>query len=290
MARTTSLVLTLLALACAARAQQPALPPADTAQVVELQLSDSTTVRGRVVAEDVTSLTLVTAAGVRVSVPRASLVRWRLVAPAQEGAPAAAQWRGDPNESRLFLAHTARALPRGKLAVLDYLVFLPVVSYGVTDRLSLTGGMSLLPFLPDQLFYVAPKYTFVQSQPASLAAGVLYMRVVGFLAAPGYAGVAYGVTTFGGPRSSATVLVGVPFATGGWESRPLVVLGGESRVSARVKLLAEAWRIPGTDAVPAVGGVRLIGTHVSWDLGLFFLLGSRETSGFLPWVDFSIHW
>ena len=290
MHRPALLLLASLALAPAVRAQQPALPPVDTALVVELRLSDSTSLRGRVVAEDLASLTLVTAAGVRVSVPRASLVRWQSVTPAPAIAAPAAEWRGDPNESRLFLAHTARAVPRGKFALLDYLVFFPVASYGVTDRFSLTGGMSLLPFLPDQLFYVAPKYTLVQSQPASLAAGVLYMRVVGFLSAPGYAGIAYGVTTFGGPRTSATVLVGLPFATGGWESRPLVVLGGESRVSSRLKLLAEAWRIPGTDAVPAVGGVRLIGTHVSWDLGLFFLLGSSDTGGFLPWADFSIHW
>jgi len=290
MQRATVFLLASLALARSVLGQQPALPPVDTAQVVELRLSDSTSVRGRVVAEDLTSLTLITAAGVRVSVPRTSLARWQVVAPAQGPAPAAAEGRADPNESRLFLAHTARPVPRGKFAVLDYLIFFPVASYGVTERFSLTGGMSLLPFSPDQLFYVAPKYTLVRSQPASLAAGVLYMRIVGFLSAPGYAGIAYGVATVGGPKSAATVLVGFPFATGGWASRPLVVVGGESRISPRVKLLGEAWRIPGTDAVPAVGGVRLIGTHVSWDLGLFFLLGRSGTDGFLPWADFSIHW
>jgi len=288
--RTALLLLLWLVAVPAVRAQQPALPPVDTSQVVELWLSDSTSLRGRVVAEDLASLMLVTAAGVRVTVPRTSLVRWQTVTPAQASTPAAVEWRADPNESRLFLAHTARPVPKGKFALLDYLIFLPVASYGVTDRFSLTGGMSLLPFLPDQLVYVAPKYTLLQSQPASLAAGVLYMRVVGFLSAPGYAGIAYGVTTFGGPKSAATVLVGLPFATGGWESRPLVVVGGESRVSSRVKLLAEVWRIPGTDAVPTVVGVRLIGTHVSWDLGLFFLPGSSGTNGFLPWADFSIHW
>jgi hypothetical protein len=38
--------------------------------------------------------------------------------------------------------------------------------------------------------------------------------------------------------------------------------------------MAEAWKLPGADEVPAVGGLRLIGDHVSGDFGLLFLLGS----------------
>lgn len=287
MLRRFMLVLLLVGFGRAARAQQPRLPPVDTARVVELHLSDSTTVVGRVVAEDLSTLTLLTAVGVRVTVPLASLARWRDVAPTQEVTVVGR----DPNDSRLFLAHTARAVPKGRFTLLDYMVFFPVASYGVTDRLSLTGGMSLIPGSPDQLFYVAPKFTLVEAAPASVAAGVLYLRVVGFLPASGYAGVAYGVTTIGSPTTAATVLVGFPFASSGWERRPLVMLGGESRVSQRVKLLFEGWTIPGTDVVPAVGGVRLIGARVSWDLGLLFLIGEREThGGFLPWVDVTFHW
>jgi hypothetical protein len=100
----------------------------------------------------------------------------------------------------------------------------------------------------------------------------------------------YGVATVGGQASSATVLVGYPFVASDWGNQPLVVLGGESRVSARVKLMVEGWKLPGSDVVPTAGGVRLIGDHVSWDFGLLFLLGSStSTWGFLPWVDVSIH-
>jgi hypothetical protein len=287
MVRHLTLILMLVGLGRAAVAQQPRLPPVDTARVVELRLSDSTTVVGRVIAEDLSSLTLITAAGVRVNVPLASLVLWRDAATE----PAPIVLTRDPSDSRLFLAHTARAVPRGKGYVLDYLVFFPVVGYGLTDRLSLAGGMSLVPGSPDQLFYVAPKFNLFDSPSASVAAGVLYLRIVGFIPASGYAGMGYGVATVGNARSSVTALVGFPFASSGWEQRPLIVLGGETRVSQRVKLLLEGWRVPGSNTVPAVGGVRLIGTRVSWDFGLLFLLGSETTgSGFLPWVDFVIHW
>jgi hypothetical protein len=286
MVRRYVLMLLLVALAQRGLAQQP-IPAVDTARVVALHLTDGTSVAGRVIAEDVATLTLVTAAGVRVVVPLASLVSWQEVAaPTAPGGVAR-----DPNDSRLFLAHTARSVPRGKGYVLDYLVFFPVVGVGITERLSLTGGMSLIPFSPDQLFYVAPKFNLIESSSVSLAAGVLYLRIVGFIPASGYAGIAYGVTTFGSEKSAATVLVGFPFASGGWEQRPLIVLGGESRVSRRVKLLLEGWRIPGSDDVPAVGGVRLIGNRVSWDFGLLFLFGSHVARGaFLPWVDFAVTW
>ncbi len=278
--------LLLAAAAGTALAQQPRVPPVDGARVVELRLTDSTTLRGRIVAADTASLTLVTAAGVRVSVPIATLALWRDVA-----APPPGLGRRDPNDARLFLTHTARAVPKGRFTAVDYLVFFPVASYGLTDRFSVTGGMSLIPFSPDQIFYVAPKVTAVEAPRFALAAGVLYLRVVGFVPTTGYAGVAYGVTTVGDSVRSATVLVGFPFASGGWERRPLVALGGESRISPRVKLLAEGWSIPGTDVVPAVGGFRLIGEHVSWDFGLMFLFGARGVgAGFLPWVDFSLHW
>jgi hypothetical protein len=254
---------------------------------VELHLTDGTVVTGRVVAEDLATLTLVTASGVRVAVPLTALASWReVVAPTAPGG-----FGRDPSDSRLFLGHTARTLPRGRGYVLDYLVFFPVASYGLTDRITLTGGMSLVPFLPDQLFYVAPKVGLLQSSSVSLAAGLLYLRIVGFVPASGYAGLGYGVATVGGPSSAATVLVGYPFAESDWGNRPLIILGGESRVSSRVKLMVEAWKLPANDEVPAVGGVRLIGDHVSWDFGLLFLLGSSTSEwGFLPWIDVSIHW
>ena len=287
MMRYFTLVLMLVGLGRAAVAQQPRLPPVDTARVVELRLSDSSTVLGRVIAEDLSSLTLITAVGARVNVPLASMVRWRDAATA--AAPVVLT--RDPNDSRLFLAHTARAVPRGKGYVLDYMVFFPVVGYGLTDRLSLAGGMSLIPGSPDQLFYLAPKFNLFDSPSASVAAGVLYIRIMGLIPASGYAGMGYGVTTVGNARSSVTALVGFPFASSGWERRPLIVLGGETRVSQSVKLLFEGWRVPGSSTVPAVGGVRLIGARVSWDFGLLFLLGNETTGlGFLPWVDFVIHW
>ena len=68
-------LLALLVLASRAVGQQP--PPVDTVAVVALHLSDGSDVTGRVVAADDSSLTLLTFAGARVTVPRRSIVSWR---------------------------------------------------------------------------------------------------------------------------------------------------------------------------------------------------------------------
>src|SRR5688572_28144417 len=78
--RVSSVLLAFVAVvspAAPAVAQQPAAPPVDTIAVVALHLSDGSDVTGRVVAADDSSLTLLTFAGARVTVPRRSIVSWR---------------------------------------------------------------------------------------------------------------------------------------------------------------------------------------------------------------------
>ena len=45
----------------------------------------------------------------------------------------------------MFFAPTARTLEHGKGYVADYYLFFPIVAYGVTDRITVAGGMSILP-------------------------------------------------------------------------------------------------------------------------------------------------
>ncbi len=244
MLRGLALVLLLGLLAAPARAQQPALPPVDTA-VVELQLADGSAVTGRVVAVNDTTCTVMTAAGLTVVIPRRALARWRTV-----GAPMGGRFgRRDPAGSRLFLAPTARTLPRGQGYVGDYYVFFPVVGYGILDRFTLAGGMSFIPGLPleDQLVYLAPKVGLVRSPKFNLAAGALFMRLGWSNVVDASGGVAYGVATLGGDDAALTVGLGWPFAAGGGDSRPWIMAGAEWRVSRGVKLLIEGWRFPGIE-------------------------------------------
>jgi len=278
----------LLLVSRPAPAQQPRLPAADTV-VVELRLSDGSTLTGRVVATTDSSCTLVTAAGLTVVVPLRSLASWR--PEGRWGAYGGRFGHADPNRSRLFLAPTARTMPRGEGYVGDYYLFFPVVGYGIADRVTLSGGMSIIPGLQidQQLLYLAPKIGLVQTPKFSLAAGALYMRLHWSDLLDAWGGIAYGVATFGSEDAAVTVGLGWPFASGETARDPWIMAGGEQRVSNRVKLVVEGWKFPGSTDVPVVGGVRFIGERIAVDFGLVGVLGSDMT-GVAPWLDFAVNW
>ncbi len=282
-----ALVVLALAAAGVGAAQQPTVPPVDTA-AVEVKLADGTTVRGRIVAATDTSCTLLTAAGLQVTVPRRALAGWRPLTRTGGGSAFAFN---DPNRARLFLAPTARTLPAGDGYVGDYFLFFPVVAYGAADWLTLSGGMSVFPGLPlqDQLFYVAPKVRLLQRRSVDVAVGVTYLRLGWSDFVDAWGGVGYGVTTVGSEDAALTVGLGWPFASGGASREPWMMGGGELRVARGLKLLAEAWKFPGSSDVPVIGGLRFLGERIAVDFGLLRVFGVDMT-GVVPWIDFVANW
>jgi hypothetical protein len=267
-------------------AQQPAFPPVDSTTVVEMRLSDGSTVVGRVVAVHDSLATLLTAAGVKVVVPRRSLAGWR-------ARSAGGFSHRDPNLSRLFLAPTGRTLRGGDGYFSDYYLFFPVVGYGIVDRVMLSAGMTIVPGLNfnEQLYYVAPKIGVIQSPSLSVSVGGLYMHWGWSDIIDAWGGVAYGVATVGSEDAALTAGLGWPFASGGTGRNPWAMLGGELRVSNGLKLLAEGWKFPGSDAVPAVLGIRFVGERIAVDFGMVRVFGvGAEMTSFVPWVDFVVNW
>ena len=286
--RSSFVPLLLLLVAHPALAQQPALPPVDSA-VVELKLSDGSSVRGRVVATSDSSCTVLTGTGLGIAVPLRTVKSWRVVG--VEPAGFGRFGRRDPGRTRLFLAPTARTLPRGEGYVGDYYVLFAVVGYGITDRVMLSGGMSLIPGLglDQQLLYFAPKVGLVATPKVHLAVGALYMRLGVSDLVNAWGGVGYAAATFGSEDAAFTLGLGWPFAAGGTTSSPWVMAGGEERVSRGLKLLVEGWKFPGTNVVPVVGGVRFVDEKVAVDLGLVQVVGA-DFHGIVPWVDFTVRW
>src|SRR5688572_2273410 len=81
----------------------------------------------------------------------------------------------DPNYARLLFAPTARPLARGEGTFSDYELVFPGVAFGITDNISLAGGLSVIPGLGigEQVFYVAPKIGWNIGDKAAFAVGGL---------------------------------------------------------------------------------------------------------------------
>jgi len=285
--RVSSVVLLALAAVCPLAAQRPAVPPVDSTKVVSLRLTDGSELTGRVVAVDDTSLTLLTFAAARVLLPRGSIASWRALA----GRVTSTGFRrADPNTSRLFFSPTGRTLPRGSGYFADYYLFLPVAAFGVTDRVMLSGGMSIIPGLSSQLFYVAGKVGVYDSPDAALAVGGFWATVPD--ESDGSLGMGYLVTTLGSDDHAVTLLAGYPFTTRQVAREPLFVVGGETRIASRSKLMAEVWKLPQENNVPALFGLRWFGDRLAVGFGLVYVIGPDKIEGwpFVPWVDFAINW
>lgn len=274
----------ILARPVALRAQEvELLVPSDTLR--EIRLIDGSVLIGRVVTTEGDRITIETSAGARVEVERSQIrsisdVRGRVV----DGQV----WSADPNSTRLFFGPTARALGAGAGYFGVFELFFPYVSYGVTDRIALSGGTPIFPGFVGQVFYLAPKITVASRPGWDVAAGVLALFATEALD-QGSVGLIYGVSTWGEPDRAVTFGAGVPFATSGEDpiTDELVLMGGaELRAGRRTKFITENYLFPAAGEGIASGGVRFFGESLSADAGVGLFLGNGNVGCCLPIVNF----
>jgi hypothetical protein len=269
----------------AARAQDPAARDtvrADSSQMYIMRTRDGSLFVGRLVRATVDSVFFVSAGG-PITVPRSAVLELRQIGRGsmREGV----YWAPNPNDTRLFFAPTGRTLAKGEAYFSDTWVFFLLFVGGVTDRLTLGGGFSVLPFedFTENVFYITPKYGIVRQERFNLAVGALIgvAGVADFNAGPG--GIVYGVATVGAPDASVTIGTGFVFAQSDIGEEPLIMLGGERRVARRVSLATENYFIPGESTGLVSYGVRLFGERMSVDLAFGNPIGVDTEIRFPGW-------
>jgi len=289
------LLISLLATASVAHAQQPAalpgaptapapgMPPAaaPTAPAVappkaspgttdfqlghryEVTLNSGTTFTGTLTLLSLENLEFDTADLGHLVVPRANLSVARDVSPVGLASQRAGYY-DIGSGSRYFFAPSGRNLRRGEGAAQTVNLYLVGVNYGITDNISLGGYVSAVPGVPidNQLLVFTPKIGTQLSADVNLGAGVLYMRVPNFDSnGRGYGlGLLYGVLTKGSADNNATIGVGYGFAGGNVGSTPVLLVGGQRRISRRVSLMTENYLIANSNS--GMGG--LYGIKLNW--------------------------
>lgn len=305
------LLLLLVAGSAPAAAQQPELPAvSDT--LYEIRLVDGSTLYGRVTAVDADRVVLQTEGGVRVELSRAQI---RSAAPVRGTVHGGEVWPEDPNVTRLFFAPTGRSLRKGEGYAGAFELFFPFLSYGISDRVTLAGGTPILPGLDliGRVYYLAPKVRVTSGRQWDLSAGVLTFVNLAETDEPAL-GVLYGVGTWGTTDRAVTAGAGWGFAGSDVQNQPAFLLGGETRVSRRVKLITENYLISyeterwegepmrrDGDPMMEVGstrtvverlglvsvGIRLFGERLSADAGVGLGVGGGDDFGCcLPLVNF----
>jgi hypothetical protein len=299
--------LALAALALGAVAEEPCGAPEQVERIgkeVRVVLEDGTLLVGRITAENDEQIELTLSGGATARVPRAGIASIELhgAPPSRatgdlptHAAPSRSRFtRHDPNYTRLLFAPTGRPLGKGEGQLADYGVLFPGFAAGLTENLSLLGGISMIPGVgfSEQLFYVAPRLAFQTSQRTSFSTGVLY-GTVGSESDRLGAGIAFAVGTFGKAEASVSAGVGYGFITFEGEfkraDKPIVMIGGERQLTDSLALVAESWLILDAEARdwPVGVGLRFFGDRISVDLGCILMQSVIEEGFPIPWLSFS---
>lgn len=251
----------------------------DTSAVTRLTLEDGSEVIGYVIEERDSLIVFRTVSGIRMEIDTSLVSENELI----EGEISDGEFiRYDPNRTRLLFGPTARTLKQGKGYFSTYEIFFPSVAFGVTDFITLSGGVSILPGASEQVIYAGSKVRFFESEVVTLGGGFIYAHV-----SDSDFGTAYGVASIGSQRAALTVGLGWGFIDWEFSGTPVIMLGGEVQLSNSIKLLTENWIPPDTDFAILSFGIRFFGDNLAADLGL---ITSTDVSGdgfpFLPWIGF----
>ena len=263
--RVAGFLIALLMVSTVAVAQPPVppvvieIPPAGVTQ--ELELNDGSSVIGRVESLSEERFVFRTTSGVEMTIENSAV---RSIGPFDGRIVNGERWRDDPNPTRLFFAPTGRSLKKGEAYLGVYEILLPFVQVGVTDRISIGAGTPLVFGDFEQPFWVTPKVKLIETRSTAVSAGVMHF----FNIDEASIGIAYGVVTQGSADNAVTVGLGYSYARTDDEDAgsAVVMLGGERRVSRRVKVVSENYVFKGGGFVSA--GVRFFGEKLSADLGL----------------------
>jgi len=200
-----------------------------------------------------------------------------------------AYWFSNPNYTRLYFAPTGRCLKKGESYFADYYLFFAMFAVGVTNNVTLSGGMSIFPtpdFLKYNIFVFTPKVALIHRDGGALSIGAMMVKLPGFgESAPPSVGIVYTVGTLGSPNGSITGGAGYGYVDWKLADKPMLMLGGEKRISRRTAFVTENWMMPGVDYPMISYGVRFFGEKLSVDLAFINYFGELIFPG-IPYVDF----
>ena len=170
------------------------IPDSTTIQI--LKTKDGSTLIGRIIEISESDIQFETNIG-NLTIPIAKIenIKEAPVTSIKDGK----YWFPNSNSTRLFFAPTGRMLKKGEGYFSDYYLFFPGIAYGVSDNVTIGGGISLIPGVgfENQIFYLTPKIGIKATENANFAAGALIMRVSDFGDDDHpIVGILYGVGTF----------------------------------------------------------------------------------------------
>jgi len=260
---------------------------ADTASRHMVRLRDGQSMTGRITAITADSVRMRLSSG-EVALGRSAIFDVRVLK--ADRFRNGVYWFENPHPTRLLFSSTAFPLEKGAGYYSNTWLFFHTFATGLTDRFTLGGGLAWFPGVPldETFYYLLPKYTVVNGDRPKLAVGAL-AGLLPFGSGDddrSSAGIIYGVGTTGTRDSNLSLGLGWGYAGDEIASKPVVMIGGQGRVSRRVSLITENWIFPVSGETEGVYsyGFRFLGEGLTVDLAFVSPFGESVA---IPWLGFS---
>lgn len=152
----------------------------DSTKTIVLTLTDGSQLAGEILSVTESELELRKHAG-RIFV---QLSRIQAIHTADPDSPIR-RWFNNPNTTRLLISPTARPLEKGEGYYQNIYVFISGLSYGITNNLSITGGISMIPGIgiTNQLYFIGGRYGGAVKDNHYLSGGALVVSAGGLMMA-----------------------------------------------------------------------------------------------------------
>jgi len=279
------LYILFLFIVTAAKAQTTA----DTT-LVQIETLDGNEFMGTIVSEDDDKIVLKTESFGEITILQTNIKSKKDIQVQQikDGKP----WLANPQSTRYFWAPNAYGLKKGEGYYQNIWVLWNQFAYGLTDNLSIGGGI-----IPLFLFAGAPTPVFATAKFSIPAVKEKFNISIGAIAGTVLGesdtgiGMVYGLGTLGSHDSNVTFGLGYGFSGEGFASTPAINFSGMHRVSRKAYFITENYLvISDGEAFGLISaGGRSIIKKVALDYGLFIPV-SAEMDVFvaLPWLGFTV--
>ncbi len=212
--------------------------PEDTTSVYRLTLQSGSLITGTLVGRTPGFILLQSTGFGEVSIPSAHILKIESLG-SRQPFPDKHPYP-NPNYTRYLFAPSALPMKKGEWYYQNAYVLANSGNMGVTNSLTLGGGV-ILPLAA----YITPKYGVKVVKNVYCAAGLFYSLLPAFNdeQAVHHLALGYGLLTYGNYDHNLTLGFGHGYAGSDWLHAPIATFNGMTRISRRVMLITENWLI-----------------------------------------------
>ncbi|OGU67137.1 MAG: hypothetical protein A2499_05465 [Stygiobacter sp. RIFOXYC12_FULL_38_8] len=262
-------------------------------------LSDSTVYWGRITSSDAERIILSTKSGTEISIPKKQISeiyraqdlpkeKKRTILLSKEEDISDDVVYVDRNAFKLFISPTAKPVKENEGFVSLNEILFPLAGFGIKNIVSVAGGIPLLPFEENPIYYLSAKVTFINNNILSVAAGYITANT-SFSGSKPDLNLVHITATFGDDFNNFTSSINVDISSKSGDGNDVIIFGGQKQLSNQGKIIGEFW-IPLNSHSFLRNSILMLGFRAysksfSGDacLGRIF----SEHGAFIPWVSLS---